>query len=457
VITNHANDKAEPNRRFNRKEAQWLSLFAERFLDDSLERTMIILATILSGLSLLMSVLFLIRPKAFIIKTLALIPILAAGALSPVWVIMGAMGAIIGAISGAYWAIPMGILGAGTMIWYVWRCTRDHTGFEDAFGADWSDQIPPEQTRHMVQKRWSWFLKMKASPDPIWERDVPFWTIPGTDRQLLCDIWRPANGDVSGLAIVYIHGSAWWLLDKDFCTRPFFRHLVAQGHTVMDVAYRLCPEVDIYGMIGDVKRAVAWMKANAPRYGVNPEKIVLGGGSAGAHLAQLAGFTPEHPELTPQDLKGANLSVCGVISYYGQTDLLNYYQYMNLQITEGLPPVPIGPDTPKKMRDIGRMDVLLGGYPQDVPHMYELASPPTHVGPGSPPTLFIQGEKDFLIPVDDTCAHYTKLVEAGVPAINVVFPLTNHGFDLLFPQISPAAQSALYDVDRFLALLQNKD
>jgi acetyl esterase/lipase len=48
----------------------------------------------------------------------------------------------------------------------------------------------------------------------------------------------------------------------------------------MDVAYRLCPEVDIYGMIGDVKRAIAWIKANASRYDVNPEKIVLGGGSA---------------------------------------------------------------------------------------------------------------------------------------------------------------------------------
>ena len=64
------------------------------------------------------------------------------------------------------------------------------------------------------------------------------------------------------------------MMDKDFQTRPFFRHLVAQGHTVMDVAYRLCPEVDIYGMVGDVKRAIAWMKTNASRYGVNPEKIV---------------------------------------------------------------------------------------------------------------------------------------------------------------------------------------
>jgi len=130
---------------------------------------------------------------------------------------------------------------------------------------------------------------------------------------------------------------------------------------------------------------------------------------------------------------------------------------MNLQILEGLPPVSTGPDTTLSMRDYGRMDILLGGYPQDVPDRYILASPPTHVHPGSPPTLLIQGEKDFLIPVDDTCAHYTKLVESGVPAINIVFPMTNHAFDLLLPQISPPAQSALYDVDRFLALLLNKD
>jgi acetyl esterase/lipase len=65
--------------------------------------------------------------------------------------------------------------------------------------------------------------------------------------------------------------------------------------------------------------------------------------------------------------------------------------------------------------------------------------------------------KDLLVPVDTTRALYTKLLESGVLAINVVFPWTDHVFDLIFPHISPPAQSALYDVDRFLALLLNKD
>jgi acetyl esterase/lipase len=354
----------------------------------------------------------------------------------------------------------MGILGAGMMIWYVWRCTRDHKGFEDAFGPGWSDQTPPQQAKHMLQKRWTWFLPMKASPEPSWERDIPFWTIPDTERELLCDVWRPGNGNLSGLAFVYFHGSGWYLFDKDFGTRPFFRHLVAQGHTVMDVSYRLCPEVDIYGMIGDVKRAIAWMKANASRYGVNPEKIVLGGGSAGGHLALLAGYAPQHPELTPEDLKSADLSVCGVISYYGPTDLLAAYQHEDQQrVFAGLPPVPIGTklDPKSTMRVAGRLDILLGGWPQDAPYIYQLASPITHVHPGCPPTLLIQGKQDFVTPVDATCELYTKLVESGIPAINVVYPWTDHAFDLLLPQTNPPAQSALYDVDRFLALLLNKD
>jgi acetyl esterase/lipase len=385
-----------------------------------------------------------------------LFPKLTAIALSPYWAIMGTVGAVIGWVYQALWAIPMGIVGAITMISYVWGSTRDHKGFENAFGAGWSDQILPQQARLMVQKRWTWFLKMKASPEPSWERDIPFWTIPDTDRQLLCDLWRPADGNVSGLAFVYLHGSAWAIGDKDMLTRPFFRHLAAQGHTVMDVAYRLIPEVDIYGMVGDAKRAVAWIKTNADRYGVNPEKIVLGGGSAGAHIALLAGYTPEHPELTPEDLKKADLSVCGIISYYGPTDLVAGYKQYDLKRQ---PPVPIGTkvDPKKAFQYAGRLDILLGGHPEEVPDMYQLACPTTHVHPGSPPTLLMQGDRDFLVPLYGTQELYAKLVESGVPSINEVSPWTEHGFDLLFPQISPPAQSALYDVDRFLALLVNKD
>jgi acetyl esterase/lipase len=96
---------------------------------------------------------------------------------------------------------------------------------------------------------------------------------------------------------------------------------------------------------------------------------------------------------------------------------------------------------------------MLGGAPDEVPEKYALYSPINYVHPGCPPTLLIQGEDDLITSVDATRQLYQKLVEAGVPAINVVFPQTDHGFDLALPKISPTAQSALYDIDRFLALM----
>jgi acetyl esterase/lipase len=157
---------------------------------------------------------------------------------------------------------------------------------------------------------------------------VPFWTLPDADGRLLCDLWQPPR-DVapSGMALVYLHVSAWYLLEKNVCTRAFFCHLAAQGHVVMDVAYRLYPETDMLGMMGDAKRAIAWMKAQGPTYGVNPERVVVAGGSAGGHLALLAAYTPREGALTPHDAGQTDLSVRAVISCYGPTNLQTYYDH----------------------------------------------------------------------------------------------------------------------------------
>jgi acetyl esterase/lipase len=60
----------------------------------------------------------------------------------------------------------------------------------------------------------------------------------------------------------------------------------------------------------------------------------------------------------------------------------------------------------------------------------------------------------MIVPVDATRTIFKKLVEAGVPTVNVVYPDTDHAFDLVLPRLSPTSQSALYVVERFLACLQ---
>ena len=413
---------------------------------------MIIAAYLLSFSCLILNVSLFIRikqPYGWLLQMLS-------HALSPILVIMGGLGAGLGWLYHAPIAIAAGMLGAGISVVYIYLVTVPQPGFDLAFGKNWKTKIPPSRESHMLKRRWN--LGLPRTSEPRWERDIPFWTIPGTERKLLCDVWQPPEGVArSGLAFVYLHGSAWYLLDKDYGTRPMFRHLAAQGHVIMDVAYRLCPEVDIYGMIGDVKRAVAWMKANAARYQVNPERIVLGGASAGGHLALLAAYAPCHPLLTPPDVQGCDLSVRAVVSYYGPTDLRAVYEHTHQKRNFGsLPKVEIGlpgsAEMKKPMRDIGRLDMLLGGHLNEIPEIYELASPVCHVQPGCPPTLLFQGTSDCFVPVAATRELYHGLVECGVPAVNIIYPLTNHAFDLLVPQISPPAQAALYYLERFLAL-----
>ena len=117
------------------------------------------------------------------------------------------------------------------------------------------------------------------------------------------------------------------MMDKDIGTRPLFRHLAAQGHVIVDVAYRLFPETDLPGMVADARRALAWVKHHAADLQVQPNRIVLAGGSAGGHLALLAAYTHDDPTLTPAELAGSDPRVCGVVSLYGQADLAAHYDH----------------------------------------------------------------------------------------------------------------------------------
>jgi acetyl esterase/lipase len=391
-----------------------------------------------------------------------------AEALTPFIALSGAVAAALALLARSPAAMLAGMLGAVLAARDVRRVTAPHAGFVQAFGPDLERAIGLERRARMLRRRWTWHLP--AAPEARWQRDVPFWTLPDSDRRLLCDLWQPPTGVApSGLAVVYLHGSAWCLLDKDFFTRTFFRHLAAQGHVVMDVAYRLYPETDMLGMVGDVKRAIAWMKAHGPTYGVDPERVVLAGGSAGAYLALLTAYTPRERALTPTDVGDADLRVRGVISCYGPTDARAYYDHTRQQawghpgrVAQARPPGPLtrrllGTSYERlglgKTGAVGAMEPLLGGTPESVPDRYVLFSPTTHVQPSSPPTLLIQGQGDVIAPVSATKLLFEKLVAAGVPAVNIVFPHAEHGFDLTLPRWSPAAQTAWYYQERFLALM----
>ncbi|NWH08791.1 MAG: alpha/beta hydrolase [Alphaproteobacteria bacterium] len=400
-----------------------------------------------------------------------------ASAYAPYVALAGAVAVLLGILSNSIFAIAAGFAGFALAANHVRRTTAPHDGLEMAFGADRLARATRPGSRPMLHKRWYW--RLPSSLTPRVARDLAFWLIPGTDRALLCDIWQPPQGvEPSGTAIVYLHGSAWYILDKDVLTRPLFRYLAGQGHTVMDVAYRLCPETNIVGMVGDARRAVAWMKANASRYGCDPARIVLMGASAGGHVALLAALGPGDARLTPAELSKTDLSLAAIVSFYGVADMREYDAHARKLLADRkeMPASPQSQEEPGPIANalmrwfLGRtltarqspplppheqmMRDLLGGGLEEVPHMYDLASPIHHVRGGLPPALLFHGDHDSLVPAVSARRLFKALRTADVPAVHVEYPGVEHGFDLIYPPLqSPAAQSALYDLERFLGCL----
>ena len=247
-----------------------------------------------------------------------------------------------------------------------------------------------------------------AAPETVTYSDVGA-------QGLQMDVYRAAETATAQLvpAIVVVHGGSWNAGNKsDFA---HWNHwLSRQGFTVFDIQYRLAPQPNWREATGDVKTAVAWVKRHAAHYNVDPHRLALLGRSAGGHLALLAAYTPNDPALPPGDHSDANTRVRAVISLYGPTDLT--WGYNN----------PAHPDVVNGPRTLRR---FLGGDPASLPDIYTEASPISHVGAQTPPTLLFHGERDLLVGPQHARRLSAKLTAAHAAFQAVYIPYALHGFD----------------------------
>ena len=386
--------------------------------------------------------------------SIALWPIkLLAGAVAPLAAAVGAAGALIGLWRRWPFSAGFGLIAALLGGYYTRAVTRPHRGFEEAFGPDWEERIPEELRDGMAPRRWTVIALPRGSWR--WQRDFVYGQSPATRRPLLADLWRPGP-DVrpSGLGAIYIHGGAWVMGDKDMWTRALFRRLAGQGHVILDVAYTLWPESGMTDMVREIKQAILWMKTRAPEFGVDPDRIVLIGSSAGGHLALLAGYTPNHPEFQPREREG-DTSVRAVAAYYPPVDLVEVHHYglkvfeeylassrvrRALAIAE-LKLMKMYPEEARRREHFSLIAAILGGTPEQIPEAYRLHSPIHHIGSETPPTLLLPAADDFFWLTPAIHRFYRRLREAGVPAVMVEHPYSDHAYDLVLPQISPVAQA----------------
>jgi acetyl esterase/lipase len=377
-----------------------------------------------------------------------------AGSITPLLAFTSGLYTLLGWRRRDGWVVLAGLVGALVSLRHIAHVTAPHDAFERAFGPYWRGDIPM-RLRHKLRPRR--FTPGPFAPsDHFFQRDLIIGTNTESGAPIRADLWTPPpNVEATGLGIIYLHGSGWHYLDKDMGTRPFFSYLAGQGHTILDVAYTLAPQSQIPGMVGDVKQAIAWFKEQGPELGVNPRRIVLWGASAGGQLALLAAYAPDNA--------ATNGAVRGVISYYGITDLVSAQEKL-----AGLP--ALATEQQRSFTTIARQIRMLppegefvdtadlipgavGGTLAEVPERYMSGSPINYVGSHCPPTLLINGAHDFGVDITQHSRLHGALVAAGVAAAHVELPLTEHAFDLFFPEINPAGQAALYDLERFLALM----
>lgn len=232
----------------------------------------------------------------------------------------------------------------------------------------------------------------------------------GHERQKL-DLYLPASGSGHPL-VVWVHGGAWLAGHKDN-TRATW--LLERGYAVASINYRLSQHAQFPAQIEDCKAAIRWLRANAARYGYDPEKIGVWGASAGGHLVALLGTTGDAKDFGAGDDLGVSSRVQAVCDFFGPTDFAKMDQQA---------PVPDrsahnAADSPESK--------LIGGPIQENKDKVARANSVTYVSAGDAPFLILHGDKDNTVPAGQSDLLYEALRKADVEATYLVVKGAGHG------------------------------
>lgn len=257
-----------------------------------------------------------------------------------------------------------------------------------------------------------------------YEHDVRFGAAGGVDLKL--DIYRP-DGASKRAAILFYHGGSWRGGSKDGM-RDIAAAMAGHGFVGLPAQYRLVGQSPYPAQINDVKTAIRWTRAHADELGIDPDRIILWGSSAGAHLALLAGGTQNDPRFDgPDEYKGASSSIAAVIAVHPATGF--YLGQRTARLT-----------TPANN--------LLGDE-----HTAEealAASPITYANKAFPPTLLLHGTQDKRVHHAASQAMHDALREVHAIVDLHLFHGHNHGFAGIPSVRDLVAAEANYFLDRVL-------
>jgi acetyl esterase/lipase len=253
------------------------------------------------------------------------------------------------------------------------------------------------------------------------EKDVTYAIV--EDAVLKMDIYYPEIVLGPAPAVVFVHGGAFVSGNRSYNPRDF----VERGYLVASIDYRLAPRYRWPAQIEDTKCAIRYLRANANKYGLDPNRIGALGPSAGGHLVAMLGITNSSAGF---DNSGGYFDqssrVQAAVDMFGTTDL-----------------VAMGASRP----DMTQYFDTWFGTPNPSVETLRKASPITYVTADSAPFLILHGELDDEVPPSQSQALYERLKAAGVTATLVMVKNAKHGFVPAAGPISPSRQ----EISRMIA------
>ena len=224
--------------------------------------------------------------------------------------------------------------------------------------------------------------------------------------ELALDLARDPSGDhLLRPVVVCIHGGGWAGGNRG-AYGGLIQKLAEQGYVAASVSYRLVPTASWPAQFDDVADAVKWLRANASKYGMDPERFAALGHSAGGHLSLLLGLTPDGE-------KHESSRVQAVVNYFGPVDMRERWSVDDKETEEKVEQLILG----------------LAGGPRDA-HLDQLtaASPITYVGRDDAPVITFHGTRDQIVPVTEARALDAALRAAKVPHQLEIIEGAGHGW-----------------------------
>lgn len=260
------------------------------------------------------------------------------------------------------------------------------------------------------------------------EKDITFECAAGADLKL--DVYRPDAASVR-TAILYFHGGGWRAGSREMM-RPDARAMAALGFVGLPAQYRLLGQAPWPAQIHDVKAAIRWTRAHAAELGIDPDRIVLWGSSAGAQLALLAGGTPDVPASLAHAVGERELGPHGVSSAVAAVIAVH-------------PPVSFHLGDPADRSSTSARSLLGDSASEE---QARAASPITHVKESFPATLLLHGTQDRMVHHSASQRMFDALRSVRAPVDLHLFHGHTHGFAALPSVRAAIANEVAFFLDR---------